>query len=97
MKPGGRIYPSILAALVLFSLSVAAQNPKVDGYRGIWYSTGPENEYGFKLSGGVATFGSRHRPTAIYAPEVKKHFLFMAAPDNLKRVIFLLWLPLTTT
>jgi len=74
MKKGGKIYPAVLLVSILSSLSVYAQNQKVNGYRGIWYSTGPENEYGFKLSGGFATFGSRHLPTAVYSPEAKKTF-----------------------
>jgi hypothetical protein len=51
-----------------------SQNPKVDGYKGIWYNAGQFQEYGYKFSGGVATFASRHRPIAIYSPEVKKTF-----------------------
>lgn len=51
-----------------------AQNLKSSGYMGIWYSSGDRTEYGYKLSGGFATFGSRHIPTAIYSPVANKTF-----------------------
>lgn len=51
-----------------------SQNARMDGYKGIWYSSGQAGEYGYKFSGGVATFASRHRPNAIYSPETKKTF-----------------------
>jgi hypothetical protein len=53
---------------------IYSQNQRMDGYKGIWYSSGPELGYGYKFSGGVSTFGSRHRPIAIYSPEAKKTF-----------------------
>ncbi|MFZ2340287.1 MAG: hypothetical protein WAW07_11270 [Bacteroidales bacterium] len=67
-----------LLALILFLAadpgSVNSQNPVADGYKGIWFSTGNPTEYGYKLSGGVATFGSRYRPIAIYSKEAAKTF-----------------------
>lgn len=48
---------------------------RVDGYRGIWHgqeSTG--DEYSYKYSGGLGTYTAKHRPLAIYAPEVRKTF-----------------------
>ena len=66
-----------LALILLFIVHpghLSSQNPKVDGYKGIWYNAGPFQEYGYKFSGGVATFASRHRPVAIYSPVVRKTF-----------------------
>ncbi len=67
-----------LLALIFFLAadpgSVSSQNPVADGYKGIWFSTGNPTEYGYKLSGGVATFGSRYRPIAIYSKEAGKTF-----------------------
>jgi len=57
-----------------FFFFAGAQNPRSEGYMGIWYSTGDLTQYGYKLSGGFATFGSRHLPTAIYSPEARKTF-----------------------
>lgn len=67
------------SAILILLLSPAifvlhSQNARVDGYRGMWYSSGPKTEYGYRFSGGVATFESRIRPVAIYSPEVKKTF-----------------------
>ena len=50
-------------------------NRKDDGYRGIWYMNQPSHdEYVFKYSGGLATYCAKHRPFAIYRPEVNKTF-----------------------
>jgi hypothetical protein len=49
-------------------------NLKIDGYKGIWFSLGQFSEYGDKYSGGLGTYTAKHRPLAIYAPEVKKTF-----------------------
>ena len=50
-------------------------NRKADGYRGIWYMNQPSHdEYVFKYSGGLATYCAKHRPFAIYRPEVDKTF-----------------------
>ncbi len=48
---------------------------KENGYRGIWYSNQAQgDEYVFKYSGGMGTYCAKHRPFAIYAPEVDKTF-----------------------
>ncbi len=49
--------------------------PKIDGYRGIWYSNQAQNnEYVYKYSGGLGTYCAKHRPFAIYRKEVDKTF-----------------------
>jgi hypothetical protein len=51
------------------------RNAKDTGYRGIWYMNQPlSNEYRFKYSGGMAVFCAKHRPFAVYCPEVRKTF-----------------------
>jgi hypothetical protein len=69
---------SIILFLVTFFLAQAqelsSQNPKADGYMGLWSKTGQVFEYGYKLSGGLATFSPQHRPPAIYSPVVDKTF-----------------------
>lgn len=65
---------ALIFILAADAASVSAQNPVADGYKGIWFSTGNPTEYGYKLSGGVATFGSRYRPIAIYSKEAGKTF-----------------------
>lgn len=46
-----------------------------DGYRGIWYSNQPQGDkYVYKYSGGLSTYCAKHRPFAVYAPEVNKTF-----------------------
>jgi hypothetical protein len=52
-----------------------ALNRKADGYRGIWYMNQPlKNVYRYKYSGGLGTYCAKHRPFAVYRPEVKKTF-----------------------
>jgi len=68
----------ICSILLLFYLIIPgiiqAQNPKADGYKGIWFTLGQFSEYGDKYSGGLGTYTANHIPIAIYAPEVKKTF-----------------------
>jgi len=63
-----------LAMLILLNLPCGAQNMRVDGYKGIWYSLGQFSEYGDKYSGGLGTYTADHIPTAIYSAEVEKTF-----------------------
>ncbi|NLJ42861.1 MAG: hypothetical protein GX431_04320 [Bacteroidales bacterium] len=77
----------ILLVIVLFLFSanyfiLYSQNPKIDGYKGIWYSSGPNTKYGYRFSGGVSTFGSRHRPIAIYSPKARKTFFVYGGTTN---------------
>ncbi len=60
-------------------------NHKIDGYKGIWFTLGQFSEHGDKYSGGLGTYTAKHRPLAIYAPEVKKTFFVYGgttAPDE---------------
>jgi hypothetical protein len=46
-----------------------------DGYRGIWYQNQPtKDKYGYKYSGGFATYPQQHIPIAYYAREANKTF-----------------------
>lgn len=46
-----------------------------DGYRGIWYSNQPSGDaYGFKYSGGFATYPQQQLPIAIYSAQANKTF-----------------------
>ena len=50
-------------------------NQKDTGYRGIWYYNQPSgDEYVYKYSGGLGTYCAKHRPFAIYRPQVDKTF-----------------------
>jgi CubicO group peptidase (beta-lactamase class C family) len=52
-----------------------ALNQKDDGYRGIWYMNQPSgDQYVYKYSGGLGTYCAKHRPFAVYRPEVQKTF-----------------------
>ncbi|MBD0349895.1 MAG: BNR-4 repeat-containing protein [Flavisolibacter sp.] len=67
----------VLVALHLFLLinrQATAQNSRVDGYKGIWFTLGQSSEYGDKYSGGLGTYTSSHVPIAIYASQVDKTF-----------------------
>ncbi|HID56289.1 TPA: hypothetical protein EYP37_07155 [Candidatus Poribacteria bacterium] len=48
---------------------------KDDGYRGIWYMNQlTYDEYVYKYSGGLGTYCAKHRPFAVYCPQVDKTF-----------------------
>jgi hypothetical protein len=51
-----------------------AQNPTIDGYKGIWFTLGQFSEYGDKYSGGLGTYTANHIPVAVYSPEAGKTF-----------------------
>jgi hypothetical protein len=63
-----------MIVLLLVNTTVKSQNPRADGYKGIWFSLGQFSEYGDKYSGGLGTYTSSHIPIAIYAKEVHKTF-----------------------
>lgn len=66
-----------IITLLYFSQSATCQsliNTKVNGYRGIWFELNQKYPYGDKYSGGLGTYTAKHRPMAIYAPEVNKTF-----------------------
>ena len=78
-----------VAVLLIFtavSIQVSAQsnrnNQKADGYKGIWFTLGQFSEYGDKYSGGLGTYTAKHRPLAIYAPQVKKTFFVYGGTTN---------------
>jgi hypothetical protein len=58
---------------------------KAPGYQGIWFELGQKGEYGDKYSGGLGTYTAKHRPIAIYAPEVAKTFFVYGASKDGKR------------
>lgn len=64
----------LLMAFTLLAINLTAQNPKANGYKGIWFTLGQFSEYGDKYSGGLGTYTADHIPIAIYVPEVKKTF-----------------------
>ncbi len=50
-------------------------NQQDDGYRGIWYMNQPSgDEYVYKYSGGLGTYCAKHKPFAVYCPEVQRTF-----------------------
>jgi len=77
---------NLFLALILILFAdfpcLLSQNQKIDGYKGIWYSSGEFTEYGYRYSGGVSTFASRHRPIAIYSPEARKTFFVYGGTTN---------------
>jgi len=77
----GLSWVAVLAGIVLLLGAVGKSqdpitiNQQDDGYRGIWYMNQPWNdEYVYKYSGGLGTYCGKHRPFAIYSPEVNKTF-----------------------
>lgn len=73
---------------------VLPQSQRMDGYKGLWFNTREDSGYGYKLSGGVATYNSRYRPVAIYSTEVKKTFFVYggtSGPDQRHLLIMVLY------
>ncbi len=68
------LFLSLALVAFIFSGYTTAQNPKANGYKGIWFALGQPSQYGDKYSGGLGTYTANHVPMAIYAPEVKKTF-----------------------
>jgi BNR repeat-containing family member len=54
------------AYFLISAPDVRAQQDRLDGYRGIWFTLGQPSEYGDKYSGGLGTYTANHMPTAIY-------------------------------
>ena len=80
---------SILASLIALSGCLANKealtlNSPGDGFRGLWYyNQRLESEYKFKYSGGLGTYTAKHKPLAVYSPEVKKTFFcFGGVPED---------------
>ncbi len=67
---------SVLSAeLAPPAVSPATACPTANGFHGIWYSNQRQkDEYVYKYSGGLGTYCAKHRPFAIYRPEVNKTF-----------------------
>ena len=67
-----------LLLLLLLAAPLAAQTPnqpKDDGYRGIWYPNQATNDkYVWKYSGGLGTYPQQEEPIAIFVPKVNKTF-----------------------
>lgn len=75
----------IIAGLVMALTASAAAvdtNTKLDGYRGIWFNLGQENEYGPKYSGGLGTYTANHVPISIYVEQQKKTFFVYGGTDD---------------
>lgn len=72
-KTARRYRPAALLAVA--GISAAADFPRADGYRGIWYYNQPTNDrYAYKYSGGFATYPHQQGPIAIYSKEAGKTF-----------------------
>ncbi|MCA9131965.1 MAG: BNR-4 repeat-containing protein, partial [Planctomycetales bacterium] len=88
-----------LACLLLWSVSLVAAhaadpvttlNLKDTGYRGVWYMNQPSgDEYVYKYSGGLGTYCAKHRPFAVYRPEVDKTFFCYGGttPESNRRLL----------
>ncbi len=77
----------LLLALVfpVVARSEAAGPPlkQADGYVGVWYQNQRlGGEYVFKYSGGLGTYSAKHRPFAVYRPEVNKTFFCYGGVDH---------------
>lgn len=69
------IFSLVLCIALTISLQTGnAQNARINGYKGIWFTLGQFSEYGDKYSGGLGTYTANHIPMAIYAPQVHKTF-----------------------
>ena len=56
----------VLVCILLLEQPLSAQNKRLDGYRGIWFTLGQRSYFGDKYSGGLGTYTANHMPTAVY-------------------------------
>jgi hypothetical protein len=54
--------------------AAAADVPRADGYRGIWFTLGQFSKHGDKYSGGLGTYTANHNPMAVYSGAAGKTF-----------------------
>ena len=69
-------------------LAQSLENQKFSGYRPIWFELNQKYEYGDKYSGALGTYTAKHRPLAIYSPEVNKTFLYTEGQKTMTKNIF---------
>jgi hypothetical protein len=63
-----------LAGLLFAGAVAAANSPRAEGYRGIWFTLGQFSEHGDKYSGGLGTYTANHVPMAVYSAAADKTF-----------------------
>lgn len=80
--------PTLLAGSM--ATAAAQANPKLDGYKGIWFTLGQQGEYGDKYSGGLGTYTAKHRPLAVYAPQANKTFFVYGGAKEGKRHLLIM-------
>lgn len=84
-------YISLSLILLGVFLLGTAQNKRVGGYKGIWYTIGQSSGYGYKYSGGLGTYTADHIPMAIYSAEAEKtFFLYGGTPKADKRQLLIM-------
>ncbi len=73
-----------LAAQAAEPIPLVTLNRQADGYRGIWYMNQPSgDEYVYKYSGGLGTYCAKHKPFAVYCPQVDKTFFcYGGSPEH---------------
>lgn len=75
-----QLHSYLLSSLFVIFLSFGQQSlaqenfPVGNGYQGIWFTLGQFSDFGDKYSGGLGTYTAKHRPLAIYSPEVNQTF-----------------------
>ncbi len=88
MRPGGHVRRVLILAMAVAIIPLVDSargvetNTRLDGYRGIWFTIGQDNEWGPKYSGGLSTYTANHVPTAVYAPAVNKTFFVYGGVDD---------------
>lgn len=60
----------------------ALNNTRIDGFRPICFDLGQVTEYGPKYSGAFGTYTMKHRPLAIYRPEVDRTYFVYGGTTN---------------
>ncbi|RMD74660.1 MAG: hypothetical protein D6820_16300, partial [Lentisphaerae bacterium] len=82
---------------MLLANSAVAEKERINkpahGFHGIWYMNQPtQTEYVYKYSGGLGTYCAKHRPLAVYAPQVNKtFFVYGGAPaGNPRKLLHLI-------
>jgi hypothetical protein len=68
------IFLLIVVSFTAVCSDILAQNPRAEGYRGLWSTSIKSPEFGYRYAGGLATYSSYHNPVAIFSPQAGKTF-----------------------
>ncbi|MEY4884910.1 MAG: hypothetical protein RL151_219 [Bacteroidota bacterium] len=81
----------VSVCILLLEQPLSAQNERLDGYRGIWFTLGQRSSFGDKYSGGLGTYTANHMPTAIYDRQSQRtYFVYGGSRKEGERHLYIM-------